>query len=265
MAERVPIFNAPAVVTALIGALVAVHLVLAVVPEGQAAEWTALLGFSPGRFGASAAEWPGGRLAAYTSLVTHTLVHGDLAHLLINSAWMLAFGSAVARRIGTVRFLALYVVGAIAGALAFWAMHPGANTLVIGASGAVSALMGAAFRFVFRAFNWVGARNMADAATSVPRMTLAEVFRDRSLALSIAVYVAINFLMALWADGLTSMGGIAWEAHLGGFFLGLLAFGLFDRSVPPPAPPSPSMRHEDDDKGFGEQAGREPKQPRTLH
>ena len=42
-------------------------------------------------------ELPGGRIAAVTSFITHQFVHGDLAHLGINSAWLLAFGTPVAR------------------------------------------------------------------------------------------------------------------------------------------------------------------------
>ena len=229
MAKREPIFNAPGIVVGLIGLFVLVHLGLWLLPAETAARWTLMLGFSPSRYTAGGGELPGGGMAAFASFLTHAFVHGDWFHLAINSAWMLAFGSAVARRIGDLRFLALFVFGAVAGALAFLAVNAGGAGLVIGASGAISALMGAAFRFVFRALQVGGPRQVADASAEVARLSVRDVFMDRGMLAMIGVYVATNALLAIFSDGLTSLGGIAWEAHLGGFFAGLLGFALFDR------------------------------------
>ncbi len=51
---------------------------------------------------------PGGDVAAVTSFLTHAFVHGDWVHLGLNAAWLVAFGGAVANRIGTVRFLLFF-------------------------------------------------------------------------------------------------------------------------------------------------------------
>jgi membrane associated rhomboid family serine protease len=51
---------------------------------------------------------------------------------------------------------------------------------------------------------------------------------------SVAIWSALNLLLALGAAGLTDAGGIAWEAHIGGFFAGLFLYGWFD--APPPRP-----------------------------
>ena len=51
---------------------------------------------------------PGGDVATVTSFVTHTIVHGDWVHLGLNAAWLVAFGGAVANRIGSVRFLLFF-------------------------------------------------------------------------------------------------------------------------------------------------------------
>ena len=74
-------------------------------------------------------------------------------HLAINSAWFLAFGSVMSRRMGALRFLAFAMCGGIAGALAFLALHPGLLAPVIGASGAVAAMMGGVMRFLFNAID----------------------------------------------------------------------------------------------------------------
>ena len=54
------------------------------------------------------------------------------------------------------------------------------------------------------------------------------------IATAIGFFLIINALTAVGAQYITSAGGIAWEAHLGGFFFGLLAFALF-------APPAPRL------------------------
>ena len=112
--------------------------------------------------------------------------------------------------------------------------------LVVGASGAISGLMGAAFRFLFRSIEEGGALALSG-ARSTPLMPLAETLQDRRILMAIAGWTLINVLLAWGAAGLTEAAGIAWEAHLGGFYAGLLLYGFFDR----PSPPEP----EDDAAG----------------
>ena len=221
-------FNAPAVVVWLLGVLVLVHAGLWMLPERQWAEAIETLALIPSRYTGEADAIAGGQIVVLTSLVTHQLVHGDLAHLGLNSAWLLAFGSAVASRIGTIRFLIFAVLSGIAGALAFVAVHLGENTIMVGASGALAGLMGGAFRFLFSAFDDGGAEAFQGDQRRIRRMSLGELFGDRRAQLAIGFWIAINFVTALLAPLLTSAGGIAWEAHLGGFLFGLLAFGVFD-------------------------------------
>ena len=114
--HREPIFNVPGVVLVLLGRFFAVHVLRWVLPTEQDAWLTAALAFIPARVGGFAADLPGGQVAAVTSFVTHQFVHGDLAHLLINSAWLLAFGTPVARRTDAARFLVFFLLTGIAGA-----------------------------------------------------------------------------------------------------------------------------------------------------
>ena len=223
MASSQPVFNAPNVVMATLAVLVALHVGREFLgPELE--QWVVLAGaFIPSRY--SGDSLPGGEIAKLTSFITHMGLHGDYAHLAVNCGWMLAFGSIVARRIGASRFLALAAVTGIAGAALFWLMNWGLAAPMVGASGAISGLMGAAVRFMFNPLAIGG----LDGSAIVPRMSLQEIMHDRRARLMIGSWVAINLLFGLVLDRVFSAGGIAWEAHLGGFVAGLLLFAWFDR------------------------------------
>ena len=78
-------------------------------------------------------------------------------HLGVNAIWMLAFGSAVARRFGAMRFLAFFVVTAAAGAAMHLLTNAGSQAPMIGASAAISGAMAAAMRFAFQRGGPLGA------------------------------------------------------------------------------------------------------------
>jgi membrane associated rhomboid family serine protease len=236
VAKQEPIFNVPGVVLAVLALFLAVHgLRLVLSPEKS--EWLILaMAFIPSRYAGFADEIPGGVIASVTSFVTHMLVHGDALHLGINSAWLLAFGSIIARRVGSIKFLALFIGSGIAGALTFLVLHPGLAVPVVGASGGISGLMGAVMRFLFPAINSGQGWMLREAPHLIPRMSLQDAFRDyRFLATSI-FFVLLN-LLAIWGIGSPGASGpIAWEAHLGGYFFGLFAFALFDVAAQPEQP-----------------------------
>jgi membrane associated rhomboid family serine protease len=232
LSHRQPIFNVPGVVLGLLAAFFAVHLLLWVILPAGDSEWLMVaLAFIPARVDGDVADLPGGNVAIVTSFVTHQFVHGNLAHLLINSAWLLAFGSPIARRTDPLRFLAFFLLCGIAGALLYLAINGSARILVVGASGAISGLMGAAFRFVFRSMA-EGPPGMADTSRT-PLMSLAATLQDRRIMMVIVGWTVLNVLLAQGVAGLAEAAGIAWEAHLGGFYAGLLLYGFFDRPPPP--------------------------------
>lgn len=227
-----PIFNVPFAVVLLIGLCVGVHLVRQALPVGDNAWVTALLAFIPARLGPQVLDLPGGVPARYTSFITHLFVHGDAMHLTINSAWLLAFGTPVARRTGVLRFLGLFFLCGIAGAAFYVLVNGLIVTLLIGASGAISGLMGAAFRFLYAGID-AGPGEFSTATRFAPLPSLGTTLRDRRVVTSIVVWAALNVLLAMGAPILTDAGGIAWEAHLGGFLAGFLIYGWFDRPPPP--------------------------------
>ena len=230
MRERQPIFNVPRVVLVLLALFACVHAVRLLLPDELSLWFTAVLAFVPARLFGLASDLPGGDVAAVTQFSTHIFLHGDLTHLAVNSAWLLAFGSSVERRVGGWRFLAFFLLCGAAGALFFALISGGALTMMVGASGAISGLMGAALRFLFQALREGDIEGVAGQTRNPPLMTLGATLRDRRVLAAIAGWTILNTLMAWGAAGLLDGASIAWEAHLGGFYAGLLTFGLFDRS-----------------------------------
>jgi len=230
--SREPIFNVPAAVIVALALLVVVHVALGRFTDVDDEHLIWVLAFVPARYVGFADQIPGGPLASWTSFVTHQLVHGDITHLAINCAWLLVFGSPVARRIGGGRFFVFALVCGIAGALFFMLMRWGEAVPMVGASGAISGLMGAGFRLLLPAIDNGEFHEMRESPRSVRLATLGECFRSRRLMLAVVAFVIVNFVIAFAAPVVTDAAGIAWEAHLGGFAAGLLLLGAFDLRHP---------------------------------
>ncbi len=239
---REPIFNIPAVVLAVLALLGLVHaLLVLVLPPDLSDELVITFAFIPARYspGVLPPEVPGGSGAAAWSFVTYALIHANLSHLGFNALWFLAFGPPVARRFGPLRFLIFLAVAAAAGAVAYLATHFGEMAPMIGASAAISGTMAAAMRFVFQRGGPVGLlRSREDAAYRVPAAPLRALLRDPRLVAFLLVWFGLNALFGLPFLSVAGDGAnVAWEAHIGGFLTGLLAFSLFD---PVPASPDAS-------------------------
>jgi membrane associated rhomboid family serine protease len=199
----------------------------------QDVEFLLLFAFIPARYTPemlAVDTLPGGLGADVWTFVTYALIHGDLTHLAINVIWLLPFGTAVARRFGRARFLALFAASAAAGAGVHLLTHPGELLPMIGSSAAVSGFMAAAIRFVFQAGGPIGVFRSAEAPIyHVPAVPLREALRDPRILAFLVVWFGLN---ALFGVGSVSLLGVdqpvAWQAHIGGFLAGLLLFPLFD-------------------------------------
>jgi membrane associated rhomboid family serine protease len=222
-------FNVPVAVLAVLALLIGVHVLLTVLPQTWAAWLTLALSFIPARYDGYAADIPGGQVAAVTSFLTYAFVHGNLLHLVMNGAWLLAFGGVVASRTGSLRFLLFFAVCAVAGAVTFLIFNPGLLAPMVGASGAISGLMGATMRFLFTALDAEGLRALREEPERVPLMPLARALTDRRVLLVTGAFLLANLLAVLGLGGVPA-GGIAWQAHLGGYFTGLLCYGFFERA-----------------------------------
>jgi len=240
--KREPILNVPAVVVVLLVVLGVIHALRVFLLGPQADRlllWT--FAFVPARYDSGVLPdgiLPGGFGAQLWTFVTYALIHADWTHLGFNAVWLLAFGSPVAQRFGTWRFLAFFAVTVAAGALAHLVAHPGALSPMIGASAAISGTMGAATRFVFQLGGPLDRwrPDLDDNAVHVPAAPLLVALRNPRVLAFLAVWFGLNLLFGL---GSLSVFGeehsVAWEAHVGGFLAGLLLFSVFD----PPSRPAP--------------------------
>jgi membrane associated rhomboid family serine protease len=212
--------------------MAAVQLIRGLLPDEVDLTLLLALAFIPARYSGAAAELPGGYLTCVTSFFTYMVVHAGWVHLVVNVLWMLAFGSAVARRVGDRKFVVFSVMCGVAGAVTHLVCHFGEMAPVVGASAAISGQMAGALRFVFTAQS-PPARRASD-LLSAPLMPLGETVRDPRILLFLALWVAINAYFGLSAVRIAGQeGGIAWEAHIGGFLFGLLTFGFFDTESRP--------------------------------
>ena len=228
MAASEPILNVPRSVAGAAALMTGIQLIRGLLPDELDLTILLALAFIPARYSGAAAELPGGYPTAVTSFVTYMVVHAGWVHLGVNVLWMLAFGSAVARRVGDLKFLYFSVLCGVAGAFTHLAFHFGDMAPVVGASAAISGQMAGALRFIFRAQRLPGERTPD--FIHAPLMSLGQTLSDQRILLFLVFWVGINAYFGLGAVKIPGQeGGIAWEAHIGGFLCGLLLFGLFDK------------------------------------
>jgi membrane associated rhomboid family serine protease len=151
------------------------------------------------------------------SVVTCMFLHGGWWHLIGNMWFLWIFGNNVEDRLGSAVYLAFYLGGGLAATAAQWLINPSSTSPVIGASGAVAAVLGA------YAVTWPWAR--------VESLVFLFVF------ITIIELPAL-FVLGLWFVGqlleamqvlnlpsnqLAYSSGVAWWAHVGGFVVGMVA------------------------------------------
>lgn len=175
-------------------------------------------------WGLSATALADGR---WSLLGTHMFAHAGFAHLLGNSGALLALSTPVMARFrgarspaAWLRYAVLFGLSGLCGAVLFLAIHPTSDTPMVGASGAICGLWGATARIGLDGrFIPILSRNVWREVKAFARMNL--------------VLFLILFVYARLMHG--GVGGLAWEAHLGGFLFGLLTMPLIAPRVPPAA------------------------------
>ena len=228
---REPILTLPGALTAYILLLALIHLRVLLPPEWE--NWTIdVFGFIPKRYDSTllAIDFPGGEGAKVWTFVTYSLLHANLSHIGFNVLWLLPFGSALARRFGALRFFLFMAVTAAAGALAHLLTHEHAVAPMIGASASVSGTMAAAIRFAFVQGSFLSfSRGDADAAAKVPALSLMRALRNPRVLGFLGVWFGVNIIFGIGSIAIGTDGAsVAWQAHIGGFFAGLVLFSLFD-------------------------------------
>jgi membrane associated rhomboid family serine protease len=255
--DRQRIFNVPGVIVALVGLMLGVHLLRQVLPLEQNI-WTLVnFSFVPGRFtyhfdpdrilkviAATQSADPtkaeidsiflNGGTPLWWTPITYAFLHANWAHVGFNALWLAAFGAPVARRFGNQRFIAFCLGAAIAGAGAHLVTHLDDLQPVIGASAIDSATMAAAIRFIFQpgaplgaSLGWGDPRRERPPHAQ-PALPLRALATDGRAMTFLIFWFATNFIFG-FVSGPANFGGVvAWQAHIGGFIFGLVAFALFD-------------------------------------
>ena len=219
--RREPVFNMPGVVIAFIVLCVGIHLVRLYVLDKEQEFWLLVQGaFIPIRY---SGEFPID-IYAFTSPVSYSLLHGGIAHLAVNMIWLAAFGSPLASRIGPLRFILFWIATSLAAAGLHYVIYSTSPAPLIGASGAISGMMGAAARFGFRID-----RSAARPAFGGPVLPISDVFRMRGTVAFLGIWMVINLVTGLVGFVPGEESQIAWEAHIGGFVVGFFFVSIFDR------------------------------------
>lgn len=192
----------PRSATNILVGLTALAWVLAAV-TGYSNQAAYALGFIPLRLTVPVAALPAA--PAFLTPLTATLVHSGLVHLGFNLLILAWCGSQVERVLGATGLIALYIVGAYAAAAAQWAVDPTGTTPMIGASGAISAVMGA-FALSF--------------GRARPFTSNLRVNRWINVVWLLIAWIVLQIMMTWLAGGQGYL--LATPAHVGGFAAGLL-------------------------------------------
>jgi membrane associated rhomboid family serine protease len=168
------------------------------------------LGLVPARAERALAH-PGPQLVpALVPLVTSMFLHGGFLHILGNMLFLWVFGGNVEDRLGHRKYLGFYFMCGIGAGLAQIAVNWGSRLPSIGASGAISGVMGA----------YIVLFPTARVLTLVPLIFFFFTVRIPAL-LILGYWFVIQFLSGLSTLGQINQGGVAWWAHIGGFILGM--------------------------------------------
>ncbi len=159
-------------------------------------------GFVPSQFFSSP-------VAEFGSLLSSMFLHGGLLHLVGNMLFLYVFGDNIENRMGHVGFLVFYLLGGVIATLAHGMFAPGSETPMLGASGAISAVLGAYIVLFPR----------QRVLTFVPPLFMFWL----PAWLYIGYWAFLQFVQA--AGGVS--GGVAWWAHVGGFVFGVVVVRYF--------------------------------------
>lgn len=160
----------------------------------------------------------------YDTILLHMISHGSIMHIMMNVGALLAIAPGLVMRLGPaprswLRFLTLFLGSGLAGAALYLMIHPFGHTPMVGASGAIYGLVGLLVRLPNK-----GEELLSFRSRKVRRMGVAMIKEN--------IFLFALLALIAWSSG--SSGGLAWEAHLGGFLFG---FFVGPRFLPRPSAP----------------------------
>ena len=154
-------------------------------------------------------------LPAYGTLISSMFLHGGWMHLIGNMLYLWIFGNNIEDVMGHAKFIIFYTACGILAALSHAIIDPGSTVPMVGASGAISGILGAYLLLFPRAHVLV----------LVPLG-----FFTQMMHVPAALVLGLWFVFQLISGGMSlghEGGGVAFFAHIGGFVAGMLLIGLF--------------------------------------
>lgn len=153
----------------------------------------------------------------YFTLITSMFLHGGWMHLIGNMLFLWVFADNIEAVVGSFNFILFYLIGGVAATLIHGFFNPLSEIPVVGASGAISAVMGA-YLIMFPA----------------SRIKVWIIFLFTTAYVPAVLFLGIWIIQQLLSGvgslglGVENQGGVAWWAHIGGFIFGIIA-GFFAR------------------------------------
>ncbi|WP_022854193.1 rhomboid family intramembrane serine protease [Thermodesulfatator atlanticus] len=211
--DIVPRKTFPVVTVSLILVNSAIFIFMLSLPPETREALVMYLGVVPARF----TEGNGFFLANIVSLFTAMFLHGGWIHLIGNMWTLWIFGDNVEDRMGHKRFLAFYLLCGVAATLVHIWLHPKSTLPLIGASGAISGVLGA----------YYGLFPLARVIVMIPIFFFPFFFEIPAI-----LYIGWWYLLQVFSGTLSiihgkAVGGVAWWAHIGGFLVGLFLHRIF--------------------------------------
>ena len=155
---------------------------------------------------------------AFVTVFTSMFLHSGVAHLLGNMLYLWIFGDNIEAAMGPARFIVFYLLCGVGAALGQTLVSPLSTIPMVGASGAISGIMGGYLLLYPRA--------------EVETLVFLGYF-IRLIRLPTTVVLGSWIVMQLFSGvlslGMQAAGGVAWFAHIGGFAVGIVLVSLFRR------------------------------------
>ncbi len=209
----------PIVTVLLITINIAVFLFELSLGENRIEAFVASFALVPARMFGGVRTAPG-LLPAGVTVFTSMFLHGGLLHVAGNMLYLWIFGNNVEDAMGRFRFIVFYVLCGIIAAVSHAAVNRTSTVPMIGASGAISGVLGAYLL-------------LYPQARVLTLFTLGFFVRliEVPAVVVLGFWFVLQFLNALLVQ--SGRGGVAWMAHIGGFVAGIALIGLFKRSSVP--------------------------------
>ena len=155
-------------------------------------------------------------VSPFLTVFSSMFMHGGILHLTFNMLYLWIFGNNIEDKLGHVRFIFFYIFCGIIAAYAYAITAPNSHIPMVGASGAVSGILGAYILLFPKAVvHTVIILGFFFTIIKIPALIV------------IGFWAIIQFASGLLSTGVQSKGGIAWFAHIGGFLIGLLTVKLW--------------------------------------